>query len=236
MYRLRRDKEHPPDLFSSYSVEKYAPVKKFAPVIDFPAVVKFLLESNCDVNFTNIPEKRTALHVAASGGSVGVLNVLLNSGAGIELKDYRGDTPLILAARHDNFECVVELLKCGADTYVRNTDLPPCNALMEARRYKEFSDFVSFYGQPRSPPREFQNETRSSILLAMVEEDLEDLRTDRSETFVSAMQKFPLMEPEIISKMLENTHNSVHISTKNIDIDGIVHLVNEVWDKIGHRI
>jgi hypothetical protein len=210
--------------FQHYQMDRYPVVKKeYTPVTDFPAVVKFLLENNCDVNCRD-KNQCTPLHIAAGDGSMGVVNVLLAAGAGIELKDYRGQTPLIAAAKGDNFPCVVKLLKLGADK---------TNALEEARRYKEFIEYASTYGNPPTTPRELQNETRSSILLALVEEELEDLRTDRSETFVSAMKDFPGMEPEFISKMLEGTHESVHISTKNLDIDGLVHMVDTIVDRAG---
>jgi hypothetical protein len=203
--------------------------KSVMPVIDFPAVVKCLLENHCDVNSTDINSK-TPLHVAAYSGSIGVVDVLLTAGARIEVKDFRGETPLITAATNDNFDCVVELLKCGANTHARESVLGN-NALLEARRINESRQKYRTRGNPQTAPREFQNETRSTILLALVEEDLEDLRIDRSETFVSVMKEFPFMEPEIIGKMLENTHESMHISTKNLDVDGIVRMVNTIMER-----
>ena len=203
--------------------------KKKLPVQDFPAMVDFLLRANCDVNNKETICGQTPLHIAVESGTSGVIDVLLAAGADIECKNKYGRTPLHEAARTDHFEAVVKLLYIGVDVFLQ--DIFNNTALEVARIYRQRHREIPAIGIPVDAVLELQNETRSTIMLALVEEDLVDIATDRSETFVLAMTRFPHMEPEIISKMLENTRDSVHISTKNIDIDAIVRMVDTICSR-----
>ncbi|KAI2644762.1 Serine/threonine-protein phosphatase 6 regulatory ankyrin repeat subunit C [Labeo rohita] len=58
---------------------------------------------------------RTCLHIAASGGNVECLKLLLNSGADLSKKDYFGRSPLHYTSVNGSYLCTVALVKAGAD-------------------------------------------------------------------------------------------------------------------------
>jgi Ankyrin repeats (3 copies) len=207
-------------------------VKPDTTVQDFPAVVTFLLNNKCDVNHRYYSTGDTPLHLAAMGGTADVTALLLAAGANIESQNKCGQTPLHLAVSADNFGVSVMLLKNGADVSVKS--IFKKTALEWARESKQIFDSIS---GPRDlgTTQDLQNETRTTILLALVCEDLEDLRICRREEFVSAMKTRPYIEYEIINRMLETTDESVHISTKNVDIDKIVKLVDLIADRGGMK-
>ena len=61
----------------------------------------------------------TLLHLAASGGSGEIVQMLLSAGAEIGARDAEGMTPLHTAANAGKYEVVKHLLTAGADTEVR---------------------------------------------------------------------------------------------------------------------
>ncbi|XP_047439714.1 serine/threonine-protein phosphatase 6 regulatory ankyrin repeat subunit C-like [Mugil cephalus] len=70
---------------------------------------------------------RTCLHAAASGGNVECLNLLLNSGAELDIKDDLGRSPLHYAAANGNSQCTVSLVRAGAE--VNELDVTGCSPL-----------------------------------------------------------------------------------------------------------
>ncbi len=63
---------------------------------------------------------RTALHAAASGGFVEIVQILLNSNAKLNVQDYEGYTPMHIAARDEHPEIVRMLVKAGASMDVQD--------------------------------------------------------------------------------------------------------------------
>ena len=49
-----------------------------------------------------------------------IVKFLLKMGAGVNMKNYEGDTPLHIAARHEMDYIVKLLLHCNADIHLRN--------------------------------------------------------------------------------------------------------------------
>ena len=76
-------------------------------------VVKFLIESGCDVNET-LSSRMSPLHVAASKYKDIVL-LLVNNGADVNLKSYDGTSPLHSAAYSGNIEIAEILLNKSAE-------------------------------------------------------------------------------------------------------------------------
>jgi cytohesin len=80
-------------------------------------MVKILLERGADVDSTDT-ENMTALHLAAQMGHVGLVKLLISSGANANAvsKTY-GETPLHLAVTSANAEVVKLLVENGADVH-----------------------------------------------------------------------------------------------------------------------
>lgn len=60
-----------------------------------------------------------ALHMAAKRGLTEIVEILIDKGACINLKDYHNRTPLMLAASNGKADCVEILLKAQADINIK---------------------------------------------------------------------------------------------------------------------
>jgi ankyrin repeat protein len=80
------------------------------------SLVKKLVERDADVNKTGW----TALHYAASGGHLQVIDFLLENSAYIDAESPNGTTPLMMAAMYGSPESVKLLIQAGADLNVKN--------------------------------------------------------------------------------------------------------------------
>lgn len=84
------------------------------------AVVALLLQNGAEVNGRSGPGQMTALHMAARRGTVPIAEVLLASGAEIEAKDIKGETPLRRAVNCGQEGVVRLLLTHNADPLSRD--------------------------------------------------------------------------------------------------------------------
>ena len=66
----------------------------------------FLLLNGCDVNTCSPESKWTPLHAAAYGGIVDAVRILVAKGADVDAKEKHGDSPLDIAYKYENFDCV----------------------------------------------------------------------------------------------------------------------------------
>ena len=85
---------------------------------DHASAVQLLCEAGCDINATSVGqygEQATALWLACLQGSVDSLAVLLQAGAGLEIPNDGGETPLLIAALQGNTECIELLCAAGAN-------------------------------------------------------------------------------------------------------------------------
>ncbi|XP_018612889.2 ankyrin repeat domain-containing protein 50 [Scleropages formosus] len=76
--------------------------------------VRILLDGGASVNQTDPTDGRTLLANAAHMGSADVAQLLLTRGADLELVDFQGQTPLILAARQGHAKVLLALLDWAA--------------------------------------------------------------------------------------------------------------------------
>ncbi|GHO84817.1 ankyrin repeat domain-containing protein [Dictyobacter formicarum] len=82
-------------------------------------VVRALVRGGAHVNAQEKLKHCTALHMAARRGNVRVAEALLDGGAGSEVQDKLGDTPLHRAVKCGKTEMVVFLLSRGADAHAK---------------------------------------------------------------------------------------------------------------------
>lgn len=82
--------------------------------------VEVLLAAGADVNHQDNFLMSPLLCAARGRATSGVIIALLNAGAGVNVQDKNGDTPLHWAARSGTLENVIALLNAGADGSVIN--------------------------------------------------------------------------------------------------------------------
>lgn len=75
-----------------------------------------LIERGADVNKTGW----TALHYAATGGHLAIIELLLEHHAYIDAESPNGTTPLMMAAQYGSIDAVRLLLEAGADPGLKN--------------------------------------------------------------------------------------------------------------------
>lgn len=79
-------------------------------------LVQMLVKHDADINKAGW----TALHYAATGGHVPVIEFLLENSAYIDAESPNGSTPLMMAAMYGSPEAVKHLIQAGADLHVKN--------------------------------------------------------------------------------------------------------------------
>jgi hypothetical protein len=97
--------------------------------------VRWLLGGGAAVDLRVVPDGgcsgATPLHCAVAGGSLAVVDALLEAGADPAARDEAGYTPLLLAAERGDLDVVKRLLRAGADPGSECGDVSP---LAAARR------------------------------------------------------------------------------------------------------
>ena len=112
------------------------------------AIVNLLLENGAQDFYGETPLHRACLHYACWGGSVKIVEILLQSNGdilkNIDSKDFNGYTPLQFAIEREHSEVVKLLLKNGCNTEVRgkpiwHDDWPDCTSFELALKMKSIS-------------------------------------------------------------------------------------------------
>lgn len=83
-------------------------------------ILRILLQAGADVNATTKRAKETPLHLSFVDDRVGIVALLVDSGADINARDIQGETPLHEAAAYGARRSVGFLLTTGADTDIRD--------------------------------------------------------------------------------------------------------------------
>lgn len=123
-------------LHPSYAI--YAAVSANDPY----ALKNIILSGRVNVNRLNASGV-TALHEAAYEGKSRCLEVLVQCGADVDIRDREGWTPLHAAVCGGNRKCVSLLLKNGADARAKNDDgLSPLGVAVQQGN-KDMAEFVS---------------------------------------------------------------------------------------------
>lgn len=86
---------------------------------DFESV-KSLLKKGADINRVGLYRDGSALHLAARSGQQEIAQLLIDSGATVDIRDLSDYTPLHNAAWNGNLDIVKLLLNAGADITARN--------------------------------------------------------------------------------------------------------------------
>jgi len=73
-----------------------------------------------DVNLFRNPAGLTSLHCAASKGSVGCVQVLIDHGVDMEGRTHQGFTPVMIASHNGHLECLKVLIAARADVHARS--------------------------------------------------------------------------------------------------------------------
>lgn len=90
-------------------------------------IVQAILDAGGDVNIRATDTEKgidqiTALHIAASGGNLAILNALLAAKANVNAQDRSGYTPLMAAADFGSTVAIILLLDNGAQANLQTTD------------------------------------------------------------------------------------------------------------------
>ena len=75
---------------------------------------KELILQGVNINYQN-PDGHTALHFAARSGRLGIVKILLNNEAEIDLSDKHHHTPLVLSVEAKKYDVMFHLITSGAD-------------------------------------------------------------------------------------------------------------------------
>ncbi len=124
-----------PELVNSYSSDGFTPLH-LASFFGRPETVKMLLESKAHVNaVAKNPTKVMPLHSALAGGSMPIIEMLVDHGADVNAAQQAGFTPLHEAAQSGNLQAAILLLSHGAKINVKadNGKTPLALTLVEGR-------------------------------------------------------------------------------------------------------
>jgi len=112
----------------------------------FADVCELLIQRGAGINTQTDHDKETALHLAAGGGHLETVTVLVKKGASLDLQDRKGETPLIRAVLQDKIETAAYLLGRGADPAKKNTDGKTALDIAKEHKNKELINLLLHAG------------------------------------------------------------------------------------------
>ena len=97
---------------------------QYATLHSLEDVVKLLLESGADPSATTKFEKRSPVLIACMNNDCEIMKLLLSSAThnklDVNVTDAKGNTPLHHVSKTEHLDCVVDLMRCGADMKLKN--------------------------------------------------------------------------------------------------------------------
>jgi ankyrin repeat protein len=117
-------------------------------------MIKTLINAGANVNYLN-HNNMTALTFTiqifnfythqkleeANAKKLEIMDVLIANGADVNLKDSKGNTPLMIAATKNQKKIIQKLLDCGADPKIKNGK----NDFYDVLKYKKTKDWIFKY-------------------------------------------------------------------------------------------
>ena len=85
-----------------------------ASAVDYGEMVKYMIEQGADLGRETYEEKQTAMHYAAKNNAMSSLKVMLKNEARMNDRDYKGRTPLFVAAESGRADSARFLVEQGA--------------------------------------------------------------------------------------------------------------------------
>ncbi|GLI57146.1 hypothetical protein PM10SUCC1_26600 [Propionigenium maris DSM 9537] len=116
-------------------------LEKFVTALSYEKVDKRDIDGN------------TLLHVATKIGSLGGVEILLDFGADVNLKNNVGDTPLHLAARGNDRDMFQLLLEGGGDLSVKNNSQRTPEHLTGRDLSRIIERYIEDYGYTEKIPK-----------------------------------------------------------------------------------
>ena len=102
----------------NYTLLQYATLHRLEDV------VRLLLESGADPNATTNFQKHSPILIACINNNHEIMNLLLSSATNnkldVNVTDAQGNTPLHYVSNTEHLDCVVDLMRCGADKEHKN--------------------------------------------------------------------------------------------------------------------
>ncbi|XP_032236009.2 transient receptor potential cation channel subfamily A member 1 isoform X2 [Nematostella vectensis] len=92
-----------------------------AAAVDYPEMVEFLFQNGADLEAKTTGEQQTPTHYAAKNDATKSLKVLIKLGGNMDDRDYKGRTPLQVAAELDRSETAKFLIDQGTAAGVQDT-------------------------------------------------------------------------------------------------------------------
>jgi ankyrin repeat protein len=146
-------------------------------------MVRLLLDEGVDPNTIFYPGSRiatTALYIAASHGHDAIVQLLIEKGANVNLKDSPGQ-PLVVATSHNKKTVVRILLEKGADPNARRYDNMPALCIAVTKGFTEIVEMLLDKGAltdlagswTRTPLQEAVRKNRFKITQLLLEKGAE---------------------------------------------------------------
>jgi ankyrin repeat protein len=179
--------------------------------------VKNWLQQGADVNYKNDkdPLRKSALHIAAENGNLGIVNAIIKDNPNINITDFYGNTPLHTASIQNHPDVVIALINAGADVNaVNNRNETPLHMAT------------------------FRNDSLDVIRILTYNNAIQDIQTEDGHTALYLAQNYN-DNPKIIEflqnpKKIQNTSNRLNVFEEiGLHPDANVESLQDLEDYIG---